>query len=80
MNKNIFPIAAGPRLCGLCASGAVLRGYPRLQPRETLELQVICLFLDRVIDLDVTECDRFTDRFPPDSSATAQAPNRAWVA
>ena len=70
-----------PRLCDVCANGAVLRGHARAP--ETVDAsvkeEVICLFLGRVIEIDVTECNRFADRFPPTPPA-AQAAESAWVA
>lgn len=71
-----------PRLCDLCGNGAVLRGHARAtESAETrrpdqMREEVICLFLGRVIEIDVTECNRFVDRVP------AQPPvsETAWVA
>jgi hypothetical protein len=77
-----------PRLCDICGNGAILRGHTRgTQARETqvddlpLREEVICLFLGRVIEIDVAECNRFVDRHPsPINDAGAQVLETAWVA
>ena len=71
-----------PRLCDLCANGAVLRGHARApESAEIAKEEVICLFLGRVIEIDVTECNRYVDRFPSPGNDGAQAISQtAWVA
>lgn len=70
------------RLCSVCDRGAVLRGYARntaergsVDPVE----EVICLFLGRVIEMEVVECSLFVEC----ASKTATDVTRddtAWVA
>ncbi len=72
-----------PRLCDLCAHGAVMSGRARAtESADIRREEVICLFLGRVIEMDVTECNRFSDRYPaPSAEATPLlAAESAWVA
>jgi hypothetical protein len=75
------------RLCDLCANSAILRGWVRPangapEAGSIEKEEVICLFLGRVIEIDVTECNRFADRFPPspEGAMAAGIPISAWVA
>jgi hypothetical protein len=77
MDKTKPPVNGG-RLCDICANGAVLRGHSRLDFAQ-LQEEVICLFLGRVIEIDVTECNRFVERAPQANAEGARA-DTAWVA
>jgi hypothetical protein len=75
MDKNT---PTGGRLCDICANGAVLRGHSR-HDFSQLQEEVICLFMGRVIEIDVTECNRFVER-TPQASAEGTRADTAWVA
>ncbi len=67
------------RLCDICANGAVLRGHSRNDPAQNHE-EVICLFMGRVIEIDVTDCNRFVERIPQTAVGAAAQADTAWVA
>jgi hypothetical protein len=77
MDKDKLPVPGG-RLCDICANGAVLRGHSR-QNFSLIQEEVICLFMGRVIEIDVTECNRFVERAPQSTVEGARA-DTAWVA
>jgi len=66
------------RLCDRCVCGVVVQGQSRQDPADVRE-EVICLFMGRVMDIDVTGCNRFSERPLPFSFVTAPAVT-AWVA
>ena len=67
------------RLCDNCVNGVVVRGHNRQDPAQTHE-EVICLFMGRIMEIDVTGCSRFAECAPKSAHwATAQA-STAWVA
>jgi len=59
-----------PRLCDSCSSGVVLRG-----PADSNE-RVFCSWIERPIDMRVTECNRYVDRTQPPLWAMTEI---AWV-
>ena len=71
------------RLCDTCANGFVARGKVRALPGEAVNdavrEEVVCLFLGRTVDLDVTECNRYLNRFPGVPAEAAET-ETAWVA
>jgi len=59
-----------PRLCDSCANGVVTRG-----PADSEEF-VYCSLMDRRIEMQVTECNRYVDRAQPALWAMKEI---AWV-
>ncbi len=68
------------RLCSSCERGAVLRGYPRTGAvsAEAKE-EIICLFLGRVVEMDVVECSLFVESAAKTATDVTRA-DTAWVA
>lgn len=70
------------RLCSSCDRAAVLRGYPRnageVDHTDARE-EIICLFLGRVIEIDVVECSLFVECASRTAVDVTRA-DTAWVA
>ena len=70
------------RLCTSCDRGAVLRGYARkggdCDHADAVE-EIICLFLGRVIEIDVVECSLFIECASKTATDVTRA-DTAWVA
>ena len=72
------------RLCDTCANGFVARGRIRTvvcdeAKKDTVQEEVVCLFIGRSVDMDVTDCNRYLNRFPGIPAEAAET-ETAWVA
>jgi len=65
--------SAASRLCDSCASGVVMRSAGA--ENDT----VFCLFINRLVQIDIASCNRYAERDSGPGSAV-QACESAWVA
>ena len=71
------------RLCDTCANGFVARGKVRASrdeaKKDVVQEEVVCLFIGRSVDINVTDCNRYLNRFPGIPAEAAET-ETAWVA